>query len=103
MCLVDLYTYWEDHYRAQVAAALSMEKEAIRVPVFGDVRHIRQSIVHHRGIALPEVEKCQVLKWFQEGDRIAVSTSQFRQLAREVNGYLDGLTTAPSNGATKHL
>ena len=99
MCLVQLYTYWEDHYRSQIALALSVEDDNINVPVFGDVRHIRNSIIHHRGIALPEVERCEVLKWFKEGDQISVSTSQFRQLAQEVNNYLDNLTTDPNNSA----
>ena len=43
MCLVNLYVYWEDHYRVQVARALLIEREGIKVPVFGDIRHIRTS------------------------------------------------------------
>jgi hypothetical protein len=91
MALVVIYTYWENHYRAQIASALGTNKNNVSASVFGDIRLIRNSIVHHRGIALAEVERCEVLKWFREGAEISISTDQFRQLSREVNGFLDTL------------
>ena len=91
MGLVAIYTYWEDHYRGQIASALGKDKNDVAAPVFGDIRLIRNSIVHHRGIALDEIERCEVLRWFREGAQISISTDQFRQLSSEVNGFLDAL------------
>jgi hypothetical protein len=89
MCLVAIFTYWEDHYRAQIAKALGREKNDLKAPVFGDIRLIRNSIIHHREIALADIERCEVLRWFSKGEGIAISTDQFRQLASEVNKFLD--------------
>jgi hypothetical protein len=99
MCLVALFSYWEDHYRGQIAAALGKPRESILVPVFGDIRLIRNSIVHHRAIALPEIEKCEVLRWFSRDAAIAISTDQFRELARTVNQYLDDLLQGIRGGS----
>jgi hypothetical protein len=91
MCLVAIFSYWEDHYRAHIARAMGRAKNDLKAPVFGDIRLIRNSIIHHRAIALAEIEHCEVLRWFMEGASIAISTDQFRQLASEVNKFLDNL------------
>lgn len=91
MCLVALFSYWEDYYRGKIATTLGKSRESILVPVFGDIRLIRNSIVHHQAIALPEIERCEVLKWFSRNEAITISTDQFRELAKTVNQYLDDL------------
>jgi len=80
MCLISLYQYWEDHYRSKVASLFQMPKNELKAPIFGDLRLLRRSIVHHAGIALKEIEKSEVLKWYKEGDDIFVSKSQFEDV-----------------------
>jgi hypothetical protein len=60
--IVDLYSFWEDGYRSKIAEALNQERGSIRSDVFGDIRHLRNSVVHHFGIALPDITKCKILK-----------------------------------------
>jgi hypothetical protein len=67
MAVVGLYQYWEDHHRAEVAAMFGKDKNQLHVPVMGDLRRLRISIIHHAGIALKEAESCEVLKWYKEG------------------------------------
>ena len=63
LCLVQIYGYWEDHYRSSIADHFGLEKNELLSDILGDLRILRISIVHHRWIALPEVSKCVLLKW----------------------------------------
>ncbi len=91
MCLVAVYSFWEDWYRGEIERALHLQKNGIKAPIFGDVRWIRHSIVHHRGVAVPEIEKCEVLRWFKPGEKIEITMDQFRDLCVRINQYLDDL------------
>jgi hypothetical protein len=46
----------------------------------GDVRLLRHSIIHHRGVALKNVEACKLLKWFREGDAMILTPQHFEEL-----------------------
>ncbi len=91
LCLVQIYQYWEDEYRQKVADELRVAKNQVAAHVMGDLRFLRMSIVHHRGIALADVEKCRLLKWFHEGDEIFVTKDQFEQLIFHLKKYCDTL------------
>jgi hypothetical protein len=77
---VSAYAYWEEYLRIEVGKAMGVlpptarANEATRKILnkhvvsdfWGDMRYIRNSIVHSNGIANDEVKKCRVLKWFKE-------------------------------------
>lgn len=52
-CVIALYSYWEDSFRGRIAEALGLKKSELKAPVMGDLRLLRNSIVHHRAIAKP--------------------------------------------------
>jgi len=87
--IVDIYTYWEDGYRSRIAEALSVSRATILADIFGDIRQIRMSIIHHRGVALPDVEKCRILNWFKSGDLIQLTSPQFEVIVVEVRKWLE--------------
>ncbi len=89
--IVDIYTYWEDGYRSRIAETLGVNRSTIQADIFGDIRHIRISIIHHRGIARPNVEKCKILNWFKEGDIIQLTSLQFETIVVEVRKWLEAL------------
>jgi len=82
MCAVLLYQYWENHYRPQIGKLKQVPSNKVQIDVMGDLRHIRESIIHHRAIALPAIDKCVTLKWFTEGDEIIFTNTQFEELIR---------------------
>lgn len=87
MALVAIYQYWEDGYRARIAQLMKIEKKELVAPIMGDLRWLRTSIVHHSGIALREVKRCELLKWFEEGDLIYIDYDQFKTIV----GHIDEL------------
>jgi len=84
MALVSLYQYWEDHYRAKVADQFGLRKNELLAPIMGDIRLIRISIVHHAGVALREIEACEVLSWYKEGDAIFIDKDKVQEIILHV-------------------
>ncbi len=98
--IVDLYTFWEDSYRTQIAEALNRDRDTIRSNIFGDLRLMRNSIIQHRGIALPEIIRCKSLVWFGPGDIIDISDdSRFHSIITETRRWLEAFGSEVSGSA----
>ena len=81
MSLISIYQYWEDYYRSEIADFLSIEnKNDLKAPIMGDLRFLRISIIHHKGIALKDVEKCEMLKWYKSGDEIFIDQDKLEEI-----------------------
>jgi hypothetical protein len=72
---VSVYAEWDEHYRTRITTATGAAKP-IQLPVFGDLRHFRNDIVHHRGIASEDNSgRSEVLShWFAPGDILYFDT-----------------------------
>jgi len=104
-CVVSAYTYWEEHLRIEIGKALGVLKpdacaneetrEILNRHVvsdfWGDMRHIRNSIVHANGVAIDEVKKCQIMKWFAPGDRIDLPHDRMRSIFLLMGKYRNDL------------
>lgn len=77
MCIVLMYQYWEDYYRNKIAEIAKVKKDDIKLDIMGDLRTLRRSIIHNRGIA---IEECKILKWFGAGEEITLGLDQFGEL-----------------------
>ena len=71
--VVTIYQHWEANFRANIATALGVQPEQLEIPIIGDIRNLRNSILHHLGIAKPAVENSQILNWFKIGDEIKIN------------------------------
>lgn len=50
MCIVMMYTYWEDLYRKKIADAAGLKgKEYVKKEIMGDLSILRNSIIHNNG------------------------------------------------------
>ena len=59
--IVTVYTGWEATFRRRIATAHGVDEAAIQADFFGDLRHLRNDIVHNRGLASREhSSKCSV-------------------------------------------
>jgi hypothetical protein len=94
LCLISFYDFWEDYLRPEYAIAkgvLDRNERDKRVKekclrdhashdLWGDLYYLRQSIVHHRGIAISDVTKCKLIKWFKPGDPIILTPEHMRAI-----------------------
>jgi hypothetical protein len=81
--IVFVYSLWEHEYRPRLAAAHGCSIEGVRHPLLGDLRHLRNDVVHHRGIASKgETGRCELLAWFGVGDGIDLRGEHFEEFMR---------------------
>jgi hypothetical protein len=73
--IVFVFSGWEEEYRRRLADALGCLPNDLRFPLIGDLRRLRNDVVHHHGIATARnAARCEVLHWFTEGDQIRLDT-----------------------------
>lgn len=76
-----MFARWEAYYRPAFAEANGVEKEQVRSDVIGDIRNLRNDVVHHRGLATKKnTGKCKILTKFNEGDTIFLTPDDIRAL-----------------------
>lgn len=76
--IVNIYAHWEHEYRNRFAAAKGFATvDEYKEPIFGDMRLIRNDIVHNGGVA-EACDRAEELKWFQNGDAIAITNDHVK-------------------------
>jgi hypothetical protein len=104
-CIVSAYTYWEEYLRIEVGKALGVlpvdakandaTREILNTHVvhdfWGDLRHIRNSIVHKNGVAVEDVDSCKILRWFKAGDAIDLPHTRMREIFLHMGSYRNHL------------
>lgn len=91
MCLISIYQYWEDFYRGNIARLKGIEKNELLCDIMGDLRLLRNSIIHHRGIALKNIESCRILNWYSENDEIFINQEKMEEIIINIHEMLNDL------------
>lgn len=84
MALITIYEYWESSCRNKLAIFHNVKHEHIKSDIFGDLRLIRHSIIHHTGIALPSIEKCRIFTWYKTGDTIFIDGDKLEDIVSTI-------------------
>lgn len=84
LCLAQMFGFWEDCYRDRLAGECGIKRNDVKLDIMGDLRLLRNSIIHHRGIAKKEIEKCKLLNWFREGEEIVLTPQHFEQVVAKL-------------------
>lgn len=72
LCLISIYSYWEDRTRMEIAKALGIDGSAVQSDLFGDIAKMRNVILHTGGIMDSRARSLKILKWFQFGERVLI-------------------------------
>lgn len=80
--IVFIYTYWEDEIRPRLAMAAGLETKDVSCEIMGDLRCIRNSVLHTKGIFRPEWHgKLHVLQeCFAVDEQIEISYELMHQI-----------------------
>ena len=90
--VLSVFSGWEGHYRSAIGEELGLSNP-IACTEMGDLRHLRNDIVHHHGIATSgESGKLQLLTHVKVGRRISVSALEVELITRAMNARLDEWT-----------
>ena len=89
MCIIVIYQYWEDQFRPELARLLGRNISDITSDIMGDIRYLRNSIIHHASIALKEIENTKLLQWYKEGDEIFINEDQYKTIISHIQSYIE--------------
>lgn len=78
--LIAIYQLWEDHYRAAFATQLGKKKNDIMSDLFGELKIMRNGIIHNRNRAPKETKKCEHIDLFEPGDEIKFDKNEVKLL-----------------------
>jgi hypothetical protein len=106
-CLASAYAYWEEYLRIEIGKAIGVlpqdaraSEEArvilnkyVKSDLWGDIRYIRNALVHNNGVANAEVSKCRLIKWFSPGQLIELNHSRMRDIFFAMGQYRNELHT----------
>jgi hypothetical protein len=78
-----LYALWEQEYRPRLAAVHNRDPRDEKYPLIGDLRLMRNDVIHHRGVATSDnTGRCEILQWFQPGETIRLKGEHFEEFIR---------------------
>ncbi|MFL6283454.1 MAG: hypothetical protein ACJ74Q_09975 [Pyrinomonadaceae bacterium] len=86
--VIIVYHIWEEKYRRNLTDRDGKPMDDIGSDIMGDLRLVRNSIIHNKGIAKDDIVRCKVLKKFKPGDRIALTKSDINQIIRAITADL---------------
>lgn len=88
-CLSMIYDFWED-VRGLLAGELKIEKNSIVADVFGDIRNLRNDIMHHKGVATRQnVGKNKMFTWFKEGEIILLTAERLDEVIAKIFDFIN--------------
>lgn len=88
--LADIFNRWEKS-RTKTRDLLGKEGILVQVECMGDLRHIRNDLIHSGFATKEHSGKCALLKWFKLGEQIVLTTDHVFDLLNQI-----GFVTLPT-------
>jgi hypothetical protein len=82
--LVFTYHVWDEKYRDAIAQEKGILQKDVSVDVLGDMRLLRNSIIHNKGFAAPDVAQCKTIIRFKPGDKIELNKDDVNFIIRQL-------------------
>lgn len=96
--VVKIVSRWEHERRPQSRAALGPGVSSPEMDVMGDLRHIRNDLVHAHGRATKDhCGKCKVLRWFEPEEQMTLRLAHVLDFIHQ-SGFLEPMSVATSDG-----
>lgn len=83
-CIVTVYQFWEEYIRPRIAQIFGVEKNEVAHPLFGDIRNIRNAIIHNHNFATEDVERNEIFKWYKRGDLINLEKEKYFEISQSI-------------------
>ena len=94
--IVDVFALWENRYRKELKEALGPRAIRPELEAFGDLRRIRNDLLHNNGYASRDhCGKCTILTWFTPGEATVFAL-------RHVLDFLNQLGVLSLGGRAHH-
>lgn len=77
--IIYLFHLWEEKYREKLILP-NGKSAAQNSDLMGDLRLIRNCIIHNKRIGNESIERCKILHWFSKGDKIVITQDHIYEL-----------------------
>jgi hypothetical protein len=101
-CIVAIFEYWNCEYRKKIAVSIGKEEIDIKLPILGDIRLIRNAILHNKGRYTKECMKTEIIKGFSEGEEIDFDTITMFTLTQAIKTFMDEFVVQNGGEDPKH-
>jgi hypothetical protein len=86
--IVTIYAEWEERYRGAFAKDRGVSKRQIRFRLMGDLRKLRNRIVHARGDLRPSDVIFETLSWRLEPGPLLITQEMFAGLIKQLGDFV---------------
>ena len=80
-----IYAEWDEYYRHKIAKSIGIKKNNIKSNLMGDLRLIRNCIVHNNSIITNEHQKLTELNWNLKEGKLTITLKDFSALMDQIN------------------
>ena len=83
--LVEIYSDWDEYFRPQFATAVGADKNKVQCELLGDLRHIRNCIVHDRSVLAAKHTRLSRLRWNLAPGMLQITQGMFSTFVEQAN------------------
>jgi len=83
LMLVKIFTDWDEYYRPRFAEAIGVESNRVQCDLLGDLRLIRNCIVHAKSVITNEHQRIKILAWQLSPGTLLVTDGMFTQFIEQ--------------------
>ena len=89
--ITSIYQLWEDRFRSEIAKQTKLEKNAIKSDFFGDLRIVRQAIVHNNSQPISDLKNLKTLEFLGDENKLNLSSAAMNQVYLCLSKEIDRL------------
>lgn len=86
--VVFVYHIWEEKYRGNLFTPEGESISKVDSDIMGDLRLLRNSIIHNKGFADTNIVRCKVITKFKPGEKIALTKSDMDMIVSAIKTEL---------------
>jgi len=80
-----IYSLWDENYRNLIANAAKVDQKKVSSDLMGDLRHIRNCIIHSKSIITKEHEKIKIIAWSLAPGELIITGKMFGDFIDQIN------------------
>jgi len=86
--LVTIYAEWDEYYRPKYAKEVGIKKNQVKCPLFGDLRLLRNCIVHDNSVLKAKHTKFETLNWSLSPGKLRITQDMFSRFVKQINSLI---------------
>ena len=83
--ITSIYSLWDELYRYEMAKEIGVKKNAVKCDLMGDLRLIRNCIVHNKSVITNEEKRLKELEWELSPGPLNITEDLFITLIDQIN------------------